>query len=146
MTGMFVSYKPHPMWLEHSKSYGPGEDFEVIGCVPTISFMFTIDEVRSLPPAVDWPSSETNNVDKLFEAGVDERVILSEIIKSRLAPELFGCCVERAGNDEGITLFLQQLDKYRLEFKDSTWIDQYIAAGRQAYNRLAAHQLLKDFE
>lgn len=141
----YIRLEPHsdyvgPKWAKHLRE----DDFTVIGCVPKLSFIFSIEEVRELPPREDWPLAQGNG-DKLFAAGLDHRFILDEMIKCSLPPEVFGRAFERANETAGRQILLA-LKQHRHEDPTETWVDPYVAAAKQARNRRYAHRLLKEME
>lgn len=141
----YVRIDPHPdylgsKWSRHFRE----DDFHVIGCVPKLSFIFSIEELRDLPPREDWPLAQGNG-DKLFAAGLDHRFILDEMIKCSLPPEMFGRAFERANETAGRQI-LQALQRHRHDEPTEKWVDPYIAAAQQARNRLRAQRLLDALE
>lgn len=145
MTVMHIRLEPHPdyvgpKWAKHLRE----DDFEVIGCVPKISFTFSLSEVRNMPPVEDWPMV-TGSGDKLLDAGVDQRFVLSEIVKCSLSSEAFGRAFVREPGI-GVSQFAMQLVKHREDDPTATWLDKYIAAAQQARNRQSTHRLLGELE
>lgn len=141
----YVRLEPHPDYLGPKWARRLREDdFHVVGCVPKLSFIFSLSEVRELPSVEDWPLS-TGSGDKLFEAGLDHRFILDEILKCKLSSEVFGRAFERAGETAGRRILLE-LKRHRRDDPTETWLNQYIAAAEQVRNRRSAHRALKEME
>ena len=142
---MLVRSDPAPDFV------GPGwstfvrhNDFDVVGCVPKISFRFTLEDLLRFPPRGEWPD-KTGDGDKLLAAGVDARYVLSEIIKCKLPAEAFGRAYEKSCSRAGRNLLLR-LKQHRRDDPTATWLDEYIAAAQQAKNRLYAYYLLSKIE
>lgn len=128
----------------------PREDcveFIVPGCVPEFKFHAKLNEVKKLQQWRHLAHMKRGaSVESIFEANIDQRYVLSEIIRCGMNPEIFGRCYERARKvpRDGILVALMW---HRQENPSSGfWLDPYILAAHQARNRLQAHRLLEDFE
>ena len=115
----------------------------VQGCVPGLSFDMRVQAARELPEPDLWPRV-TGSVDAMLNAKVDPRFVLSEIVRCRLDPSLFGRVMEkfpRLGRSILVLLLVHRRNRPEVEH-----LDAYIAAGRQARARGVAHQALKEME
>lgn len=122
-------------------------EFIVPGCIPEFKFHATLHEVKKLQQWRHLARTKRGaGVESIFESNIDQRYLLSEIIRCGMKPEIFGRCYERAKQvtREGILVALT----WHLQENPSSgvWLDPYIAAAHQASNRRYAHRLLEDFE
>ena len=99
---------------------------------------------RLLPERDQWPHA-TGGLDAMFASHSDPRFILSEIVRCRLEPKLFGQCFERSPN-LCRTLLTLLIRHRRIQLESGFYLDVYIAAGRQAQARLSAHTILEELE
>jgi hypothetical protein len=101
------------------------------GCIPSLSFEMSLTMARNLPPSENWPNV-TGNLDAMFEAKVDPRFLMSEIIRYRLDPKLFSECVERTPRFGKEMLYM--LVGYRAEHPEVAHLDAYIEEAQQVFN------------